>query len=566
MCPCPVLCALCLGELKRVWTANPHVFSRHNPTCFHACRMPDDAPPSALLDELMLKTTADYTADPFPWGDSVTAVKWIGVQTKRVDALTAMDLAFTSVTWGAPAAWPEPAESAYRLVLSFLSVAAIRLTLAANRVDMGGVSRRSGEARSALTALAVAHKTPLSSITYLQGFAAAVVKVSSGELPGGAVFTIEDDNDGNASVDGVGDDAGNNEGGAPSVADKLLQDALARADKLEKALAEKEDPRPPAKFDMEQMAAMAAALMAAQGAISKPGSAPVSTKQAGPEKLTDDARNALKLRKFPPVMPLSRSNFARVRTNAKELRASRTIFVGGADGLELRVPTDGNSGLPAAKTFTDGELWTGMSAFNRLFTIMMEMSEDDLPRSCLVDFFVVWRELWDSPLGTRTQKLKAMLAFFDKYADSLGQGAWGDKFDRDSRFIIEHLQGDNPVICPCCAGAGEHGAGSSCRTRSGGVRDRNGDRGARGDRDRERRPRDAPPRKRARMTNVCLSMLDRGTDCPNPETCRHSHTCPCGSNCGSARNCPQWDQRAIDAKYGEDVKQMKAARAKRRRN
>ena len=99
-----------------------------------------------------------------------------------------------------------------------------------------------------------------------------------------------------------------------------------------------------------------------------------------------------------------------------------TFVLGGDSGVELRLPNDHvdpRSSMVACHA--DGELWSGMSAFNTDSSRSWSSCPKKTSPDRLVDVFGVWRELWDVPMGTRTQKLRAMLAFNEKHMGSLGR-------------------------------------------------------------------------------------------------------------------------------------------------
>ena len=270
-----------------------------------------------------------------------------------------------------------------------------------------------------------------------------------------------------------------------------------------------------------------------------------SRSATGVSRVLDDVKKALCARELPPVMKLSRGNLARVREDTRVSRHSKYICIGGDSGVELRLPNDHvdpRSSMAACRA--DGELWSGMSAFNRLFSIMVQLPEEDFPRSALVDFFGVWRELWDVPMGTRTQKMRAMLAFYEKHVGSLGRGGWVDTFDRDARFLLAHLRGRNPPVCPCCAGTGE-GNASGCAVDGEAPLSDVGDDSQDGKSTESGNDSPGPDR----GDEVCPSMEDTSVDCVG-NSCVFSHECPCGDGCYSARECPDFDDR--DALSGGD--------------
>jgi hypothetical protein len=324
--------------------------------------------------------------------------------------------------------------------------------------------------------------------------------------------------------------------------------------------------------DANMMAHMAAALeaaFAAQVALRQGGAPgvtiPKPSRKVGGAKVQSDVEGALRAGKFPPVMKLSRANLARLQEDNKVSRRSRYVRIGGDSGVELRLPDDcKGSSSPTGARYADGELWSGLSAFNRLFSIMVQLPEADFPRSALVDFFGVWREMWDSPMGTRTQKMRAVLAFYDKYAGSLGRGAWLSTFDSDSRFLLTHLRGRNPPTCPCCAGTGEMGSRcAASNVASPDVERADVDADSEDDKSSEAGSDSPSP---DGQDGLCPSMEYTSVDCEG-DMCELSHVCPCGGGCYSARDCPGFDVQEAPPVNGygdeDDVEVERAAKRRR---
>ena len=516
---------------------------------------------------LELDDQAGCAAAPFGWDGTNASLSYIGNDTQRATTHEAARAEFATIAWDNPEAWTEGAlASQQRLLKDFYSLGALRLLLVATKVSLEGVSKR--HERAALLELAKENKTPICSIDYLKMFAVAVVAVVNGEEPGGAVFA-------GAQVDADGDGANDGEDDHPRVPDPVPNPPPSDVAALQRLTAELETKLASAasalaasekiaadrsNADQETLAqsmAKIAKLLANQAdGTSSNGAIPaVPRGKVGMAKLFADAKAMLKANQFPAVLKFSRAHIAKIKKDTKDNRGSRCVMIGGGAGIELKIPSD-DSFAPATRSYVDGELWNGLSALLKLSTIMVGMPDNDLPRPALMDFFGVWSTIWDSPMGSRAQKLHAFLTFYDKYAGDLGRGSWADSLSRDSMFLLENLQGRNPAICRCCAGTGEEGSGPGCRGSN--------------SRDRPRRPQPQPrgtssPSKRERgnkMTGLCLSMLDQYTSCGS-KTCRHSHACLCGSNCVSAAKCPKWNQKDVDARYGDDIKQMKDARRRR---
>ena len=215
--------------------------------------------------------------------------------------------------------------------------------------------------------------------------------------------------------------------------------------------------------------------------------------------------------------------------------------------------TDADKSTPL---FKDSYLWTGLSAFYRFFDIMANASEEEFPRAAMGEFMHCWAEVWDSPLGNHSQKLDGILAFYEKYASILGQDLWGGKLDSDSRFLLEHMKGDNPVQCTSCSGTGE-------RT---GVPGRTGDAAST---DKANPTQRAPNGNKSKFVagGMCSSMLIKGKVCYDRKTCTRDHSpCPsCGGVCDSATDCVSWDEPKVLAKYASVIERITEASNKRRR-
>jgi hypothetical protein len=277
---------------------------------------------------------------------------------------------------------------------------------------------------------------------------------------------------------------------------------------------------------------------------------PVPKGKTGWAKILGDVEGCLKAGEVPPVLKLSRANRARVQKEMKAAAADRRVILG-SGGATLTLPGV-DTDTKALPTDRDSQLWSGLSAFFRLFSIMAALPEEDFPRASLSEFMTVWSEIWDSPMGTHAQKLTASVAFYDKYASTLGTGAWLDKLDSDSRFLLEHMKGDNPGPCGQCSGSGESGS-------SGPGHGPSGSRG--GARDSKRGGgKNTPTKRKGAGNGICASMLVQSRTCNG--ACGRSHSpCPsCGQGCASAKQCAAWDQSAINSKYGDAIKRIEASK------
>jgi hypothetical protein len=220
---------------------------------------------------------------------------------------------------------------------------------------------------------------------------------------------------------------------------------------------------------------------------------------------------------------------------------------------------DGNTDK-SAPVPKGSKVWTGISAFNRLFSIMANSAEEDFPRKALAEFLDVWTNVWDSPMGSHAQKLDTVVAFYDKHAHILGQGLWVTTFSSDSLFLFERMVGEKPPMCSNCAGSGEcvpnafkgesHQSGNG-NNQSGNGNNQSGN---------GNKPNKAKPdQKRKQLDGYCASMLIQGKTCDG--TCGRQHQpCPsCKKNCSSASNCGEWDQAGITAAHGVSIDKINSA-------
>jgi hypothetical protein len=257
-----------------------------------------------------------------------------------------------------------------------------------------------------------------------------------------------------------------------------------------------------------------------------------------------DTKAALANDEVVKVLRLSRSNYRRLKQELKAGAATRRVQIAG--GISIEMPsTDVDHKVVA--TLKDGPLRSGRSAFYRLFSIMAGCTEEEFPRAKMTEFLGVWAEIWDSPLGTATAKLNGFLAFYEKYAQSLGKGEWLKNLDGDSRFFHENMLGDNPDACHKCRGTGEHdGSAAPARSRA------------------------SPDKKRARDTGsqskpaffanqICASMLIQGRSCPANCSRKHSPCPSCGGACTSATACAAWDSVAVRTKHKDALDRLAAA-------
>ena len=504
-----------------------------------------------LYTGLKSGTTEEYTKKPFAWAGSIGMVKYIGDDTRRVGALQHGKTTFADVTWGShDEKWSTDVTNEYKTILkTFYSLSALRLLAAAHSIDLSSSSSSSmdevGEKTRIIDSCASA-EAPLCSPSYLSAFAQHVRKVAAGDHAGGHDFTHADASGSPASRPSVPGPAL----GLPGT-DQALRDTNARLQR-ELTAALSTSTTVPQTTQIQAIMAMAMTAFTQQQ-LSNPSSGDLTLAQKPKTRqwprIIDEVKASLKSQTTAPVLKLSRQYKDRVEKDSKAADSSHKLMLGNG-GACITLP-GASIDTGTKSTSYDGVLWTGLSAFFRLFKIMATMPEDDLPRAGLADFMTVWSNLWDSPRGSREMKLKTALAFYDKYAGDLGKLTWPTLFDTDSRLLLEHLEGANPGLCRSCNGSGE----ASPDVRNG----NDGSRSAGGGGGRTRTPRKVNPTKRKRSENFCFSMLDQSASSCTKRDCPFVHgPCPsCGSNCDSAATCAKWDQPKMTATYGSTIEYLK---------
>ena len=502
-----------------------------------------------MFNSLSSKTMEEYRDHPFMWGGGASTVKFVGPDAAREEALVRGSTAFADHPWDSADPWSTEAEASYRALLkTYYSLGAVRLQAVANGVDITGVVPGVVGEKNDITDRCVAAKAPLCSPNYLSAFATHVRLVTAGSTPGGLLFVqpvVEGPNLENTPPRGEDEPGG-------AVQD-LHAANLALRQQLAAAAAVQSAPQQPIMAMTPAMLHQIIEGIRGPALEGREFVTPPPKAKTGWPKVLLDVKASLKAKEMPPVLKLSRANHDRLKKETKADTSSRRIFLG-TEGASLTLP-----GVDAEATVltssTDSRLWSGMSAFFRLFSIMAALPEDDFSRDSMSELLTVWSEVWDSPMGTRAQKLAAAIAFYDKYADQLGSGVWLSKFDSDSRFLLEHMKGDNPGVCKHCSGSGEASRlGSSTPTPSGG-----GAGGAKGT------TKNGPKQTSKRKLNVgkdfCSTMLIQGSLCTSTSCGRaHSPCASCGGACVSAQACKAWDQTLITAKYGTQIDRITSAK------
>jgi len=501
-----------------------------------------------MYENLTLLTEDEYKASPLLWGGSTTLVKWKGIDHKRLDALARAKISFVSCPWiGHDGPWPEAATQLYVKLLSrFYSASAVRLLAAVHGVDVTGVPDDAGGIDEIVSRCVVA-KAPLSSPQYLAAFAAQVRQVVAGKVTGGTRFVAPDvftnplprpAEETNAATQRTIDELRE-----LRASNRQLQEALEKSGTQGRDTSDSFGPA-----SMKQMMAMYA-VMAAQMSPPKPEATTTPSKaKVGWAKVLVDAKACLVADEVPPVLKLSRANRERLKREATTAADTQKVLLGGIGGVSLLLPASNTDRTTKSNT-KDDPVFSALSGFFRLFSVMASSSEEEFPRAKMADFFSVWTELWDSPRGSRAQKMKAAVTFYEKYAEELGRGTWRVKFDADSRFLLEALSGPSPGLCSGCGGSGEH-SGHGAKQGAPSDRPLGPKRGRDKPLGKGRNPKGPPP--------LCMSMLDQKETCSR-HNCRFSHgPCPsCGGNCASAAKCAAWDSKVMADKYGALIKNIK---------
>ena len=312
--------------------------------------------------------------------------------------------------------------------------------------------------------------------------------------------------------------------------------------------------------DLEKMAAIAFDIhqrMSGTSVLPNGGNtAPPTRTKTGWPKVLLDVEACLKNGETPSVLKLSRANRDRLQDESRAVVGKQKISIGSGHTICL---AEGSELTPSSQTTArDGPLWSGMSVFFRLFS-MVSLPEEEFSRAAMADFLSVWTEVWDSPKGSRAQRLKFMSAFYTKHVGTLGQDLWMHKMDTDSRLRDNFREGWNPAPCSTCNGTGERTVGQHPGTPRGprghrGARNGGGDGGDGGGGGGQPAPRSS--NKRDRLPKApCFSRLalDGICDAGSAVACPYVHDSPCvscGGTCARASACKSWDPQVVEGKYG----------------
>jgi hypothetical protein len=520
---------------------------------------------SWMANALSSLTQEEYVANPFPWGGSIGNVKFVGSDASRVELLQRARPVFEAHEWDSRTPWPADVVAITRSLLkTYYSVAALRLFAASSGVSILGSSGT--EEKSVLTERCIEARTPLCSPAYLSAFALHVRAVVAGETPGGMPFVHAPPA---LAEEVMPPPLPIGEVAPPGPVGELIPptlDAVNAANaalRQELALANARHALPPMSITPDVLQQLLARIGQAPPSDESKEPTPPGKAKTGWPKVLQDTVSAIKAQELPPILKLARSNRERLQKDSKTELASRRFSLGpgGASLVLPGVDTDTVS-VPSGK---DTRVWSGLSAFNRLFSIMAGMSEEDFPRASLAELLTVWTEAWDSPMGSHEQKLLAVVAFYDKYVDDLGKGSWVKSFDSDSRFLLEHMRGDNPSPCKHCRGSGEGPSVLGCNGGCGG-----GSRGGGGSTGlRNTKNSNGTPTKRAgtgASAGVCASMFLQSRTCAGKCGRSHSPCASCGGSCSSAATCGAWDQASVTAKHGDAIAAIARGAKRPRRN
>ena len=344
-----------------------------------------------------------------------------------------MKSAFADVPWQGEAEWPPEATEAYRVALTrYITVGALRLLAAVHYVDISDIDSSGAAEKDAIVAKCIAARAPFCSPPYLTQFYLFYKLIMQGAETGGFVFTREK---ASTLAQGGVDPAerhvpASEEGQAvnpvvPDTAALLAQMTELRAQVTLMAASNRvaaavPAPAPGALLSAAQLQQCAAAAIVAlhasqSSASAAPGAAPVPKAKTGYSKALADVKLSIKTGDFPgaiSVLKLSRAHKAKLTKDGKTASSARSIQL--ADGASLTLPA-GTDDVVAHSSAHDHPVWSGLSAFNKLFAMMAAMPEEEFSRAALSDMLSVWSTIWDSTNGTRQEKLDLVLAFFKNY-------------------------------------------------------------------------------------------------------------------------------------------------------
>ena len=482
----------------------------------------------AGAETFTFKTVQEYKAAPIKWGGLLATIRWTGSERSRQTALDKLrhELERTGHPWTSVEAWSTGMITAYKGALTTCYPAeAIRLLLALHGKDPVGN-------KPVLVDRCVEHTLPLSTPADLieihrQITALALTADSAPDIASGAD---------NAAL-------------LAELQGKYAasQKALIASNKALNASAGSAPAGPAGMPDWSAM--MSGAITAALSAVKQHENGTGATKPKGPTGWKQVLAGAVgKLKERTVVnsrsLKLSRANKERVTKETKSNIASRTVSLG--NNMDLVLP-DGVSANDRAGRGRDSPFTNGLSGLFRLLSTMANQDEESFSRQSLQDFLGLWAEIWDSRMGTRTQKVKCLQAFYEEHAETLGDGTWLKEFSANSHFLIQELGGTH-TDCGACGGSGgarESTKGGKPDTTGDHGRGRKGDGGGRGGGG-------GGGHKRPRQEPICKSMIDKRVGLCSAPTCRFTHSpCPaCGGKCKSAAACTAWDQAKIDRQFG----------------
>ena len=481
-----------------------------------------------------------------------------------VYAQTIVKDAFAGTPWQGDAAWtPDQAEAYRDLVTKYITLASLRLLAAVHTVDTTTIVAGSPTERADIAERCIVARAPFCTPPYLKAYHALLKQVILGNTEGGVVLD-------QAALEAAAL-AGSDRPARGPIANVAVggEDAteLVRLRAANAALQQKIDRVPEVVEDgaptiplaqLKMFAAMAAAAAAQLQDSKEPGAVVTATRTlTGWDKVNADVKTAIISGALPHVLKLSRANQEKLEGDSHTADGSRKIQLG--QGASISLP-GGADDVVTLTSLHDSALWSGISAFNRLFSMMASMPEEECPRQKLADLLDVWSEIWDSPRSTRYQKLTSVLAFWRKYKATLGDGIWPQTLNSDNRILRDNLFGPNPRTCAKCKGSGEASASGQHPTPSTSCNAATPS---------SRGPANPSPNKRKRPNgsnsnnHPCKSRLIKGAVCANPSACPFTHdgSCvACGGSCTSTSACSSWDAHAdkVNKRWGKLIKKLSA--------
>ena len=275
-------------------------------------------------------------------------------------------------------------------------------------------------------------------------------------------------------------------------------------------------------------------------------------------KLMKEVKDAIAGGLDPSWRQLSSDNHLRLDLLRTQAQDKKSVKIGGSISLELE--PDAISVSAKAHEHKICEVFTGLSAYNRLLSIMVNASEDVFSRKALSEVITVWREIWDSRRGTPIGKLDAFTAFYRMHADTLGDGLWENKLNSDSRFLHDYL--DGAAHADCSFGMGTHSA--ACQASKHRQAPKHQGAPTKRGRDQTKNGRSAPTRSMDMKGSYCSSMLIQSKTCKGNCSRKHSPCPSCGGSCTAASACTSWDNALVVSKHGDAIDRITRSAGRKR--